>query len=52
LLADGIDPGAKKRDDKIAAAHAARNTFKAVAEDYLDQLKGNNRATTTIEKNT
>lgn len=52
LLADGIDPAAKKRDDKIAAAHAARDTFKAVAEEYLDQLKGNNRATTTIEKNT
>jgi len=51
LLADGIDPGAKKRDDKIAAAHAARNTFGAVAEDYLDQLKENNRATTTLEKN-
>jgi integrase len=51
LLADGIDPAAKKRDDKIAATHAARNTFKAVADDYLEQLKGNNRATTTIEKN-
>lgn len=52
LLADGIDPAAKKREDKIAALHASRNTFGAVAEDYLDQLKGNNRATTTIEKNT
>jgi integrase len=52
FLADGIDPAAKKRDDKIAAAHAARDTFKAVAEDYLDQLKGNHRATTTMEKNT
>lgn len=52
LLADGIDPGAKKRDDKIAALHASRDTFKAVVEDYLDQLRGNNRATTTMEKNT
>lgn len=52
LLADGIDPAAKKREDKIAAAHAARNTFKAVVEDYLHQLKENQRATTTIEKNT
>ena len=32
LLADGVDPAAKKRDDKIAAAHAARDTFNAVAE--------------------
>jgi len=51
LLSDGIDPAAKRRDEKIAAAHAARNTFGAVAADYLEQLRENNRATTTMEKN-
>lgn len=52
LLADGVDPAAKRRDDKVAAAYAARNTFGAVAAEYLDQLKENKRAITTLEKNT
>ena len=39
FLPNGIDPSQQKRLDKIAAATAARNTFAAVAEDYLAKLK-------------
>src|SRR5215468_2352864 len=35
LLADGKDPSQQKRLDKIAAETAARNTFGAVAEEYI-----------------
>lgn len=35
LLADGIDPGIAKREEKQAKAAAAGNTFEAVAEQWL-----------------
>lgn len=35
LLADGIDPGIAKREEKQAKATAAGNTFEAVAEQWL-----------------
>ncbi|TAM39971.1 MAG: DUF4102 domain-containing protein [Burkholderiaceae bacterium] len=34
LLADGIDPGAAKREDKQAAITAAANTFELVAREF------------------
>src|ERR1700681_2977535 len=37
-LADGADPGVKRKLDKIAAATAARNTFGAVATEYLANM--------------
>lgn len=51
LLRGGIDPAAQKRADKLAAARNATNTFKSVADEYLEHLKDNKRAVTTMEKN-
>lgn len=39
LLADNIDPGAKKKEDKRYAAFNADNTFKAVAEEWRETNK-------------
>jgi integrase len=51
LIEAGTDPAAKKRLDKIAAANAARNTFGAVAEEYLEHLAARGAAETTMAKN-
>lgn len=34
LLADGIDPGAKRREDKLTAKIAAANTFEAITREW------------------
>src|SRR5271155_2971540 len=34
LVANGIDPGAKKKEDKRLAAFNAENTFKSVAQEW------------------
>lgn len=39
LLADNIDPSAKKKDDKRHAAFNANNTFKAIAREWHDTNK-------------
>ncbi|WP_020085694.1 tyrosine-type recombinase/integrase [Hyphomicrobium zavarzinii] len=39
LLADGIDPSAQKRRDKLAARAAGDATFKALALEYLDNRR-------------
>jgi integrase len=49
LLADGIDPGAAKRDAKNAKLIAAEHTFEAVARCWLEKTKSE-RAATTQEK--
>jgi integrase len=36
LLADGIDPGAAKREERQATATAAANTFELVAREFLE----------------
>jgi integrase len=51
LIEAGTDPAAKRRLDKIAAGNAARNTFGAVAEEYLEQLSERGAAETTRDKN-
>ena len=51
LLSDGNDPATKKKLDRIAAASAARNTFGAVATEYVERLKANGAAESTINKN-
>jgi integrase len=51
LLADGKDPAVQKQLDKIAAATSSGNTFGAIAEEYLDRLKADGKAESTIEKN-
>lgn len=50
LLAAGIDPGAQKKLDKIAAAASRKNTFRLVAEEWLDKLSREGRAPATLEK--
>lgn len=39
LLADGIDPSAQKRRDKLALRAAGDATFKAIALEYLDNRR-------------
>ena len=50
LLADGVDPSVQKKRDKITAATAARNTFGAVAAEYLAKKEANDAAQATIDK--
>src|SRR5665213_2979374 len=51
LLADGKDPTEQRKLAKIDAAAAARNTFGAVAADYLNKLKEEGAAQATLDKN-
>jgi hypothetical protein len=51
LLTDGTDPATKKKLDRIVAATAARNTFGAVASEYIERLKESGAAESTIVKN-
>lgn len=51
LLAEGIDPGQAKRDNRHTKAGAAANTFETVARTWLMKTAAN-RAESTQEKNT
>jgi hypothetical protein len=51
LLAQGIDPGRAKREEKQAKEKAALNTFEAVARAWLAKTAAG-RAASTQEKNT
>jgi integrase len=51
LLAQGIDPGRAKREEKQAREKAALNTFEAVARAWLARTAAD-RAVSTQEKNT
>jgi integrase len=50
LLADGIDPSAQRKLDKIAAK-AGENTFRVVAEELLEKHRLEGRAQPTLAKN-
>lgn len=50
-LEKGVDPSLQRRLDKITAATQARNTFGAVADEYLENLRERGSAETTIAKN-
>lgn len=52
LLAKDIDPGAHKKETRAEAAAAARNTFGVIADEYLEKMKADGRAESTIDKNT
>ena len=39
LIANGTDPGAKKKEDKRVEAFKANNTFEAIAKDWFDRNK-------------
>ncbi|MBT9512806.1 MAG: integrase arm-type DNA-binding domain-containing protein [Acidovorax sp.] len=45
-LADGIDPGTAKREEKLAKAAAAGNTFEVVAEQWLKATAAKRAAVT------
>lgn len=47
LLADGIDPGAKRQAEKAAKVAAAANSLEAVAGEYLDMKAATRTAGTT-----
>jgi integrase len=49
-IAAGLDPCAEKRLSRIAEKIAADNTFKAVAEEWLDKIEREGRAPVTLEK--
>jgi integrase len=50
LLAAGTDPSEEKRKERITAAISQRNTFGAIAAEYLDAKASGGTAETTIGK--
>jgi integrase len=51
LIANGIDPAAKAKQDKIAASVAAANTFQAVTEELLAKTEREGLSAVTLKKN-
>ncbi len=51
LLAAGTDPSVKRKLDKIVAATTARNTFGALATEYLAHMEANGASESTLSKN-
>lgn len=49
-LADGVDPAAKLRLERVTRSIAAASTFHAVADEYLDKLRREHRASATMTK--
>ena len=50
LLADDIDPSQKKKQDKIAKAEAATNTFAALADEFLQKNAREGKSEATLSK--
>lgn len=50
LILEGVDPGEKKKLDKLAAATEARQTFGLIADEYLAQLEDKKSARSTLAK--
>jgi integrase len=50
MLAEGKDPGAEKKRAAVAAAISAGNTFKVVAEEFIDKQQREGRAVATLAK--
>jgi len=46
LLADGIDPGAVKKEEKATQRATSANTFEVVAREWLDKTKSDRMAST------
>ena len=49
-LADGIDPSDTKRAEKREESRAGQNTFQAVADEWLEKLRREGRAASTLSK--
>jgi integrase len=52
LIAEGIDPSQQRKNQRAANADAAKNTFGLIAAEYLEKLKAEGAAESTISKNT
>jgi len=50
LLANGIDPAAKRKADRIEAETAARQTFGLIADEHIERLIATGAAKTTLDK--
>lgn len=50
LLVDGIDPSEHKRDARREAALIAANTFGILADEYIDKLRREGKAKSTLGK--
>ena len=50
LLAARLDPSEERRRQKLVAAVSARNTFRAIADEWLGKLESEGRAPATITK--
>jgi integrase len=51
LIAQGINPSDQKRQDRLVAEVAGRNTFGAIAEEHLQKLEEGGAAEATLSKN-
>lgn len=51
LMAEGVDPARHRKEEKLAAAVASKNTFGAMVAEYIDKLKEEGKADSTIGKN-
>jgi integrase len=51
LIASGVDPAAKAKQDKVAASVAAANTFEAVAKELLAKTEREGLSAVTLKKN-
>nr|WP_132388557.1 integrase arm-type DNA-binding domain-containing protein [Novosphingobium sp. PhB165] len=50
LLKDGIDPNRQAKLNKIEASVAAANTFRAIAEEWLEKVRLEERSSKSIKK--
>ncbi len=50
LVAKGVDPSKQRKEERRAAALAAKNTFGPVAKDYLEKIRDEGRSKDTIDK--
>jgi integrase len=50
LIAEGINPAAKRKVEKITGPLANANTFRAIAEEWLDKARREGRAEVTMGK--
>lgn len=51
LVAQGVDPSAHRRNEKVAAATAAQNTFGVIAAEYVEKLRAEGKSDATLSKN-
>lgn len=50
LLEAGVDPGQERKRQKLDQAVSAANTFNAIANEYIDKIEREGRASSTIVK--